>query len=57
MNQNVVITQIGLFIEKTKNIYNDEKVIEIHKMPKNTKEVPEHLPLKIKSLKLAFNGL
>nr|WP_307927317.1 BspA family leucine-rich repeat surface protein [Mycoplasmopsis bovis] len=26
-------------------------------MPKNTKEVPEHLPLKIKSLKLAFNEL
>ncbi|WP_429983717.1 BspA family leucine-rich repeat surface protein, partial [Mycoplasmopsis bovis] len=54
-NHKVVITQIGYSL-KDKNS-SREKVIEIHKMPKNTKEVPEHLPLKIKSLKLAFSGL
>nr|WP_277735215.1 BspA family leucine-rich repeat surface protein [Mycoplasmopsis bovis] len=45
-SQNVVITQIGY-----------EKVIEIDNMPKNTIEVPKHLPLKIKSLKNAFLDL
>ncbi len=54
-NQNVVITQIGYSLKDKSS--KREKVIEIHKMPKNTKEVPEHLPLKIKSLKLAFNEL
>ncbi|MBT1419342.1 BspA family leucine-rich repeat surface protein [Mycoplasma bovis] len=50
--QNVIITQIGYSL-KDKNI-NNEKVIEIDNMPKNTKEVPKHLPLKISSLKFAF---
>ncbi len=51
--QNVVITQIGYSL-KSKEYSTNEKVIEIDNMPKNTKEVPKHLPLKIKSLKNAF---
>ncbi|PTD31005.1 BspA family leucine-rich repeat surface protein [Mycoplasma leachii] len=55
LNNKVVITQIG-YSSKPRDEYsnNGEKVIEIHKMPGNTIEVPEHLPLKIKSLKNAF---
>ncbi|WP_143823080.1 BspA family leucine-rich repeat surface protein [Mycoplasmopsis bovis] len=51
--QNVVITQIGYSL-KSKEYSTNEKVIEIDNMPKNTKRVPKHLPLKIKSLKHAF---
>ncbi len=51
--QNVIITQIGYSL-KSKEYFNNEKVIEIDNMPKNTKEVPKHLPLKISSLKFAF---
>ncbi len=51
--QNVIITQIGYSL-KSKEYSNNEKVIEIDNMPKNTKEVPKHLPLKISSLKFAF---
>ncbi|AME13247.1 variable surface prolipoprotein [Mycoplasma mycoides subsp. mycoides] len=51
--QNVVITQIGYSL-KEKYVGCTNKVIQIYKMPKNTKEVPKHLPLKIKSLNNAF---
>ncbi|MBT1418638.1 BspA family leucine-rich repeat surface protein [Mycoplasma bovis] len=50
-NNKVVITQIGYSLEKYINR------IEIDNMPKNTKEVPKHLPLKIKSLRHAFKNL
>ncbi len=52
-NQNVVITQIGYSL-KEKYSGKSEKVIKIDEMPKNTVEVPKHLPLKIKSLENAF---
>ncbi|MBT1398394.1 BspA family leucine-rich repeat surface protein [Mycoplasma bovis] len=50
-NNKVVIIQIGYSLAK----YNNR--IEIDNMPKNTKEVPKHLPLKIKSLRYAFKDL
>ncbi len=55
-NQNVVITQIGYSL-KEKYSGKSEKVIKIDEMPKNTKAVPKHLPLKIKSLECAFKDL
>ncbi len=49
-NNNVVITQIGY------SLY-DKNEIRIDNMPKNTIKVPEHLPLKINSLREAFLNL
>ncbi len=50
-NDKIFVKQIGYSNDVSKNI------ITIATMPKNTVEVPKHLPLKIKSLRTAFNGL
>ncbi len=51
--QNVIITQIGYSL-KSKEYSNNEKVIEIDNMPKNTIKVPKHLHFENLSLKFAF---
>ncbi|WP_434343418.1 BspA family leucine-rich repeat surface protein [Mycoplasma sp. 06067-C1-B144P-99-0482-3] len=54
--QNVVITQIGYSLKKRYLDHDFGKTIQIYKMPENTKKVPKHLPLKIKSLENAFKN-
>ncbi|WP_434343621.1 BspA family leucine-rich repeat surface protein [Mycoplasma sp. 06067-C1-B144P-99-0482-3] len=54
--QNVVITQIGYSLKKRYLDHGFGETIRIYKMPKNTKKVPKHLPLKIKSLENAFQN-